>query len=496
MDMQDERKEQERREAVHKIALRLAEQEIHWNAKYYSSFSLPPMRFYKKAWAVLIRQERAAAASTSSAPSFSSSLDWDVQILGNDQAREEGRSNNATEEEEEGEEEQEEQEEEQEAEERINVFEAVPTEVVLLIINHLEAWELRYVVPRVCRQWRALALDWSVQGKVVKDYLRERSRWEKDPANREEYKKRRLVVAPPAETIQIQLGRRATDVGHKYWESLYYEHSIDPHTGEYKVKPNGAGPISEAQVSGLSFSFSEMEDGTYKPRTLFVDTHSSPLFDQQQAFYESPLFPPSCTGRFYLVDDTYSLDEWSCNNTSLSAMMDHLSRLAEKCDNLSNFDFLADIGDLDGGYATDFVFNATVDAFMTTRPVAFCLFSPKSNPSADLIRSTAMAFNSLIELTDATFLLSDLAMTTNNKNIMMTTEQKDRIAAKAFSGITCPMRFPVQGNEAMGSWLKFSTTFNPYPRLHCYSVAYAQVMPQLQSFTPQHGFSPSLSFLL
>ncbi|KAK0162010.1 hypothetical protein PV327_008387 [Microctonus hyperodae] len=270
------------------------------------------------------------------------------------------------------------------------------------------------------------------------------------------------------EIIHLQTGQCGNQIGCKFWSMISTEHGISE-DGKY------VGNEEKLQLDKISVYYDEAREGTYVPRSIFIDLEPGTM----HAARSGPF------GRIFRPDNFIFGQNGAGNNWAkgyytegaeiVESVMDVIRKEAEHCDCLQGFQFCHSLGGGTGSGMGSLIQSKIKEEYSDRMLTSFSVSpSPKVSDTVVEPYNAAFAINQLIETTDNTICIDNEAL--YNICIMTlklptpTYGHLNHLVSLAMSGITTSLRFPGQLNADLR---KLSVNMVPFPRVHFFVPGFA-----------------------
>ncbi|MEL7039718.1 MAG: tubulin beta chain [Cyanobacteria bacterium J06592_8] len=271
------------------------------------------------------------------------------------------------------------------------------------------------------------------------------------------------------EIVTIQIGQGGNRIGAKFWEVISDEHGID-NTGTYHGD-------SDLQLERINVFYREATGGKYIPRAVLVDLEPGTM-DAVRSGPFGQIFPPDN----FVFGQSGAGNNWAKGFYTegpelIDSVLDVVRKEAEACDCLQGFIIIHSLGGGTGSGMGSLLISKLKEEYPEQTIATFSLFpSPKVSDTVVEPYNATLAIHQLIENADLTFCIDNEALyDICFRTLKLTTPtygDLNHLVSATFSGVTTPLRFPVEGG--FGSTLKeMVTNLVPSPRLHFITPGFA-----------------------
>ncbi|ELR21982.1 Tubulin/FtsZ family, GTPase domain containing protein [Acanthamoeba castellanii str. Neff] len=384
-----------------------------------------------------------------------------------------------------------------------HALELLPAEVWWHVLQQLEPGPLADVVrlALVCRTFCALALgsETALEANPVASTapppfaplraaaiahqwrLLSRQRWQQPVRN----------VGPlgPSPLIQISSGIIGEALLASYVEQVALEHDLLVPSAAATSGPGGLTlnhKIPPRALYGLGSHFRESDPGrsdqSVVARAVFADLEylgmrtskhpSSVLFDRSNCFHTTDNTLHGYWSQGHYLEGAESLDD----------VLDLVRREAERADTLQAFQLFHDVAGACGGGFTTLLLSRLREEYPDTMMSTLSVIPAPDMPLAVGPYNIVLTLHQLIEYADLCFYVSEKRA----RSLCGPSTKPIDLIARAFAGVTHPLRFPArQGNYAPSSLRSLAHTLVPYPRLHLLSLNHVPSWQPAAAMTPR-----------
>jgi tubulin beta len=317
----------------------------------------------------------------------------------------------------------------------------------------------------IAHQWRLLS----------------RQRWQQPVRN----------VGPlgPSPLIQISTGIIGEALLASYLEQVALEHDLLVPSAAATSGTGGLTlnhKIPPRALYGLGSHFRESDPGrsdqSVVARAVFADLEnqgwgtskhpSSVLFDRSNCFHTTDKTLYGCWPQGHYLEGAESLDD----------VLDLVRREAERADTLQAFQLFHDVAGACGGGFTTLLLSRLQEEYSNTLLSTLSVIPAPEMPHALDPYNIVLTLSHLIENADLCFYVSEKRV----RGLCGPSTKPIDLIARAFAGVTHPLRFPTrQGNYAPSSLRSLAHTLVPYPQLHFLSLNHVPSWQPAAAMTPR-----------
>ncbi|XP_060842970.1 tubulin alpha-2 chain-like [Rhopalosiphum padi] len=291
---------------------------------------------------------------------------------------------------------------------------------------------------------------------------------------------------PPSqgEFIWIHIGQAGVQVGLSCWELFCLEHGI-----------NLNGTVRELTTNSTSM-FSLLEDNSYVPRALIVDTEPSVIDVLKRGSFRKLFSDENIISGKESAASNYAVGFYGVGKTLASKVMDQLARLAENCNSLQG---IAVFRSISGGTGSG-MGSRIIETIKNTYPnktiidLNICSSSEFSNITVEPY-NTALATHHVLDLVNCSLLFDNKSIYDicgSKLDLLKPTYANiNSIVALVTSGVTSSLRFE---GSMTSNISKLLNQLIPQPRLHFPLISYAPITSCARSISSASTQSAVMSF--
>ncbi len=272
------------------------------------------------------------------------------------------------------------------------------------------------------------------------------------------------------EVISIHVGQAGVQIGNACWELYCQEHGIQP--DGYKAPTN-------AQPDGsYSTFFSEVNNGKYVPRSIFVDLESSVIDEVRTGSYKHLFHPEQLISGKEDAANNYARGHYTVGKELIDNTLDRIRKLADNCSGLQGFLVFHSFGGGTGSGFGALLMERLSAEYGKKSKLEFSVY-PAPQVSSVVVEpyNSILTTHTTLEHSDCSFMVDNEAIyDICRKNLGIprpSYENLNRIIAQVVSSITASLRFDGSLNVDLN---EFQTNLVPYPRIHFPLVTYAPVI--------------------
>lgn len=269
------------------------------------------------------------------------------------------------------------------------------------------------------------------------------------------------------EIISIQAGQCGNQIGHRFWEIVSEEHSID-RQGHF----NG---VDDKQLKRLAVYYNESSTGRFVPRNLLFDMEPGTLNFIRSSEWGSLYHPNS-----FIFGRTGAGNNWAKGFFGdgaqlVSAVQDQVRKIVEACDALQGITTLHATGGGTGSGCSSSLWQSIRQEYQATVHMAYSIYpSPKVSDVVVEPYNCVLTQNHLITNIHQVICLDNEAL----YNVCYDTleiispayDDLNRLCSLIMCGLTSSLRFPGQLNLDLRKNL---VNLVPNPRLHFLCPSFA-----------------------
>jgi len=275
------------------------------------------------------------------------------------------------------------------------------------------------------------------------------------------------------ECISIHIGQAGVQLGNACWELYCLEHMIKP-DGLLIPEEADSGPNDDS----FSTFFSDVGDGKYTPRSVFVDLEPNVIDQVRHGDYRKLFHPEQLISGKEDAANNYARGHYTVGKEILDSVIDQIRKLTDDCEGLQGFFVFHSFGGGTGSGFTSLLMERLSADYGKKSKLEFAVY-----PAPQISNAVVEPYNSILT-THTTLEHSDCAFMVDNEAIYdicrrnlgierPTYTNLNRLVGQVVSSVTSSLRFEGAMNVDLN---EFQTNLVPYPRIHFPLVTYAPVI--------------------
>jgi len=270
------------------------------------------------------------------------------------------------------------------------------------------------------------------------------------------------------ECITIHVGQAGCQIGDSTWKLYCLEHGI-----------NEDGTMLDSNDTGsCNGFFSEVQNGRYVPRTIFVDMEptvmdSIRLGEQRRLFHPDQLINSKEDAA-----NNYARGHYTEGKSLMPSVKNEIRRLADNCNELQGFMVINSLGGGTGSGFTSLLQEEICMEYGKKAKLQFSVYpAPQMGTAVVEPYNTVLTTHSAMENVDCSFIVDNEAVyEICNKRLDIeypTYVDLNRLISQVISSVTASLRFDGALNVDLN---EFQTNLVPYPRIHFPIASYAPLV--------------------
>ncbi|KAL4932175.1 tubulin alpha chain [Aspergillus undulatus] len=275
------------------------------------------------------------------------------------------------------------------------------------------------------------------------------------------------------EICHLHLGQAGTQLGNAAWELYLLEHGL---TADGHINPDTATEFH--QNGSYETIFTEISNGKYVPRSIFVDLDPSPIDEIRTGTYRHLFHPEQLISGKEDAANNYARGHYTVGKTLVEGVVDRIRRVADNCSSLQGFLVFHSFGGGTGSGFGALLLERLSAEYGKKSKLEFAVYpSPRVSTAVVEPYNAVLSTNSTIENSQCTFLVDNEAVYDICKRKLDIPrpgyDNLNRLIARVVSSLTTSLRF----NGALNVDLnEFQTNLVPFPRIHYPLISYAPVI--------------------
>ncbi|KAI3124173.1 hypothetical protein CBS147326_8402 [Penicillium roqueforti] len=275
------------------------------------------------------------------------------------------------------------------------------------------------------------------------------------------------------EICHLHLGQAGTQLGNAAWELYLLEHGLK---ADGHINPD----IDTATHQNGSYEtvFTEIGNGKYVPRSIFVDLDPSPIDEIRTGTYRHLFHPDQLISGKEDAANNFARGHYTVGKMLIESVVDRIRRIADNCSSLQGFLIFHSFGGGTGSGFGALLLEHLFAEYGKKSKLEFAVYpSPRVSTAVVEPYNAVLSTQSTIENSDCTFLIDNEAVYDICKRKLDIPrpgyDNLNRLIARVVSSLTTSLRF----NGALNVDLnEFQTNLVPFPRIHYPLVSYAPVI--------------------
>ncbi|KAI8057799.1 alpha-tubulin [Syncephalis plumigaleata] len=278
------------------------------------------------------------------------------------------------------------------------------------------------------------------------------------------------VIVNMRECVSIHVGQAGVQIGSACWELYCLEHNI---------QPNGK-PMENSEEKALGSAntfFSEVSNGRYVPRTVFVDLEPNVIDEIRNGEYRELYNPDLLISGKEDAANNYARGHYTIGKDVLDNVVHRVRRLAEDCEGLQGFIMFHSFGGGTGSGFGSLLMERLSNEYGKKTKLEFAVYpAPQISTAVVEPYNAVLTTHTMLEHVDCTFIvdneaINDICRTRLNLE-RPTYSSLNRLICQVVSSITASVRFAGSLNVDLQ---EFQTNLVPYPRIHFPLISYAPI---------------------
>jgi tubulin alpha len=274
---------------------------------------------------------------------------------------------------------------------------------------------------------------------------------------------REAILGAPREIITLNIGQAGVHLGASILEMLCLEHDISKN-GERRPKSDEGG---QSQSGFLSF-FDETENGTYYPRSLFIDLDFGPVHEMKCGDYGQMLKSSQLVTGKEDSANNFARGRYTVGQDFLPEVFEAIRKTVESCQSLQGFILTHSMGGGCGSGLTSVIMEQLLcDYGDKISRVNFAVMPSEASSCVVEPLNGVLSSTYLLEHSDVCCLFDNAALGRICRQVLEierpSYQNLNRLISHIFSATTMSIRF---GGTLNVDLTDLQVNLVPYPRVH------------------------------